>query len=360
MSRWAAVGLTLTLSLAAPAAGQTPAPGSAGQASTLPATGSAVWNALQRLDPARERVEAELGPDDAAAFQRRLFDDLERPNDPMPDGYTPAQWAETAAGIARLDVEATDQLVAGVVTPLRVVPGLHEYVVPSRVDHHWQLVAMYVPASAPATRAPLAIVLHGNPQTEAELLAQAALRRVADATGTIVVAPFGRGIYDFAEPAATDVYDLLDALQRALPVDRGRTYLAGYSMGGFSVFKIGPRGGYRWRAVMCISGAILNSGVRAVDLAWHDMPLYVVTGAHDDSIPTKYGEQTAGFLAGIGLPVSFYEEPNGSHALRTLIPSLQRAWTDMLSGTERPDSVPAGRNGGGALPSSGPTVPLKP
>ncbi|HEX3466997.1 MAG TPA: hypothetical protein VHT05_02735 [Candidatus Elarobacter sp.] len=347
MTRWAAVGLTLTLSLSAPAAGQTRA-----------AAGGAVWDALQRLGAARAFVEAELGTGEAAAFQRRLFDDLERPHDPIPDGYTPEQWEETAAGIARLDVEATDQLVAGTATSLRAVPGLHEYLVPSRIDHRWQLVAMYVPASAPATRAPLAIVLHGNPQTEAELLAQAELRRVADATGTIVVAPFGRGIYDFAEPAASDVYDLLDALQRALPVDRGRTYLAGYSMGGFSVFKIGPRGGYRWRAVMCISGAILNSGVRAVDLAWHDMPLYVVTGAHDDSIPTKYGEQTAGFLAGIGLPVSFYEEPNGSHALRTLIPSLQRAWTDMLAGTEHPESVPANRGGTG-LPPAIPAAKVK-
>jgi poly(3-hydroxybutyrate) depolymerase len=218
---------------------------------------------------------------------------------------------------------------------------------------------MYVPVNVPATRASLAIVLHGNPQTEAELLGQPALRRVADSTGTILVAPFGRGIYAFEEPAATDVYDLLPTLQDALPVDRGRTYLAGYSMGGFSVFKIGPRGGYRWKAVLCISGAILNSGVRAVNLAWHDMPLYVVTGAHDDSIPTKYGEQTAGYLASLGLPVSFYEEPNGSHTLRSLMPSLQRAWTDMLAGTTRPDSVPIARNGV-ALPPSAPTAVLKP
>ena len=113
---------------------------------------------------------------------------------------------------------------------------------PSRVDRTWQLVAVYVPPLRPA-RAPLAIVLHGNPQTEAELLAPPWLRRLADRTGTILVAPYGRGIYDYAEPAATDVYDLLTAVQEALPVDRGRTYLAGYSMGGFSVFKIGPRGG---------------------------------------------------------------------------------------------------------------------
>ncbi len=349
MTCWvAAVATALLWAFCTPAAAQVPSP-----------TSAAVWDAIQRFAPARAKVVSELGPDDAVAFQRRLFADLDRPHDPAPDGYTPAAWAETAAAVAGLDIEAVDQLVTGKPAPLRAAVGLHEYLVPSHIDHTWQLVAMYVPANAPAIRAPLAIVLHGNPQTESELLGQPALRRLADNSGAILVAPFGRGIYDFAEPAATDVYDLLPALQDALPVDRGRTYLAGYSMGGFSVFKIGPRGGYRWKAVLCISGAILNSGVRAVNLAWHDMPLYVVTGAHDDSIPTKYGEQTAGYLASIGLPVSFYEEPNGSHALRTLMPSLQRAWTDMLAGTERPESIPIAHNGF-ALPPSAPAPVLRP
>lgn len=107
---------------------------------------------------------------------------------------------------------------------------------------------------------------------------------------------------------------------------------------------------------MCISGAILNSGVRSVSIAWHDLPLYVVTGAHDESIPTIYGEQTARYLAGLGLRVSFYEEPAGTHTLRTLVPSLEHAWLDMHAGTEQPESVP---HGGGALPQAPPPPALK-
>ena len=53
------------------------------------------------------------------------------------------------------------------------------------------------------------------------------------------------------------------------------------------------------------------------------------------------------------------QEPNGSHALRTLTPSLQCAWTDMLAGSERPDSVPVARNGF-ALPPSVPAAAVKP
>ena len=318
-----------------------------------------IADALQRYEAARTQIDAELGVAAANDFRRRLYDDQDLQHAPAPEHYAPADWAETVAAITSLDLEAVDQLVAGTPTPLRAAPGLHEVLVPSRVDHTWQLVAVYVPPSAKPKGAPLAIALHGNPQTESELLGQPSLRRLADRTGTIVIAPFGRGIYDYAEPAATDVYDLLGAAQAAFAVDRGRTYLAGYSMGGFSVFKIGPRGGYRWAGAMCISGAILNSGVRPVSIAWHDMRLYVVTGAHDASIPTKYGEQTAGYLAGLGLPVSFYEEPAGTHALRTLTPALERAWDDMHAGLTRPESVPVARSGF-ALPAGPPAGAMKP
>lgn len=66
-----------------------------------------------------------------------------------------------------------------------------------------------MPANLPTPRS-VAIVLHGNPETEADLLSQPYLRSLADETGTI------------------------------LPV--------GYSMGGFSVFKIGPAAPVKWNA----------------------------------------------------------------------------------------------------------------
>jgi|SRR5947209_6270805 len=355
MNRWIAAVLAaaaaLVLRCGAPAPAESPAPPGAAP--------NRIADALDRYESVRARDEAELGADEAQALHRRLFADLEMQAAPPPDGYSAADWAETVAATLSLDVQAVDQIVAGTPAPLRATPGLHEILVPSRVDKRWQLVAVYVPPSLKLGKAPLAIALHGNPETESHLLGMPYLRRLADRTGTIVVAPFGRGIYDFEEPAATDVYDLLSAVQDALPVDRGRTYLVGYSMSGFSVFKIGPRGGYRWAAAMCISGAILNSGVRAVSIAWQTLPVYVVTGAHDDSIPTKYGEQTAAYLASLGLPVSFYEEPQGTHFMRSLTPSLQRAWDDMHAALVRRENVPIVRAGFN-LPGSGPSAVLHP
>ncbi|MEA2720902.1 MAG: hypothetical protein QOJ39_2766 [Candidatus Eremiobacteraeota bacterium] len=352
MTRWTTAALAALTWQCCVTAGTPPAYGA------TPAS-SALVDAMQRFEAAKPRIYAELGPEVALYFRRRLFDDLEALNMPPPEGYAPIDWADTVANVAKLDVEAVDQLVSGAPAPLRATPGLHEMFVMSRVDGTWQLVAVYVPPNAKAHRALLAVVLHGNPQTESELLGQPFLRRLADRTGTIVVVPFGRGLYDYAEPAATDVYDLLGDVQTAFDADRGRTYLAGYSMGGFSVFMIGPRGGYKWAGVLCISGAILNSGVRPVSIAWHEMRLYVVTGTNDTSIPTRYSEQTAGYLAGIGLPVSFYREPHGTHALRTLTPSLERAWDDMHAGLTRPETVPIARNGC-ALPAGAPAAVMKP
>lgn len=309
--------------------------------------------ALARFLDARTAIDARMGILPAAEYATRLREDIAHREDAPPPGYADADWHDTLASIAALDVEGVRQLADGARDPLQAAPGLHEIFIPSSVDGTWQPAALYVPASLrPGTRAPLVVALHGNPQRESELLGQPFLRRLADRTGTIIVAPFARGIYDYAEPSATDVYDALAAVQQALPVDRGRTYLVGYSMGGFSVFKIGPRGGSHWRAVMCISGAILNSGVRAVSTVWADTPLYVVNGAHDDQIPAKYGEQTATFLAGLGLPVTFYQQPDGTHAVRTMMPALQRAWDDMHAGVVHPDTVPRGR--GATVPQTGP------
>ncbi len=38
--------------------------------------------------------------------------------------------------------------------------------------------------------------------------------------------------------------------------------------------------------------------------------------------PDEYGEQTAAYLANLCLPVSFYDEPAGTHFMRSLTPSL--------------------------------------
>jgi poly(3-hydroxybutyrate) depolymerase len=289
----------------------------------------------------------------------RLREDVEslQQAEQVPSGYATAEWNETLRTVAALDLSAVRQILGRSYQTISDKPGLREIFVRSSVDGTMQPAALYIPAVSKQPQA-LAILLHGRPQTEAEILGAPFFRRLADRTGTIIIAPYGRARYDFAEPAASDVYDALGVARASLRIDPRRIYLVGYSMGGFSVFKIGPRQGAPWAGVMCISGAVLNSEMAAVRFAWKGTPVYVVTGAHDDEIPTKYGEETALALQQDGLPVSFYEEPSGSHWVRTLMPALGAAWDDMHGGVVRgvrlTDAVRVG------LPSNAPTKPFKP
>ena len=118
----------------------------------------------------------------------------------------------------------------------------------------------------------------------------------------------------------------------AFSIDPQRVYLVGYSMGGFTVFKIGPEHAERWTAVMCIAGSVLNSEATSVRQGFAHTRMYVVNGARDEAIPPKYGEMTADWLAGVGIPTGFYQQRDGTHFVSTLMPVISRAWREMLGG----------------------------
>jgi poly(3-hydroxybutyrate) depolymerase len=234
--------------------------------------------------------------------------------------------------------------------------GVYETFIPSSVDGTWIPVAIYVPEHT-AAKPSLAIMLHGSGEAETNMLGEPYFRELADRTGTILVAPWGRG--DFKGVAVKDVYDVLAAAGRAFDPDPRRTYLVGYSMGGFRAFTIGP--GHDWAAVMVISGAMLNRNVSSVQFSWRLTPVYVITGKSDVVVPPALGEETATYLAFLGVPTAFYEQPDGQHWFRSLMPVLSTAWNDMYAGVVRANSVPIARNGvPPKLPQIEPSNPVKP
>lgn len=237
--------------------------------------------------------------------------------------------------LAQLDLDAATQLQQRSFRSMDGIRGLGETFVRSSKDATMQAVAVYVPATyAPGAPAPLAVFLHGRDQTETELLSSTALRDLADATGTILVAPYGRGYFDFRGSEA-DVYDALDAAERAFTTAPRKRYLAGYSMGGFSVYRIGPMQPRRWSAIMSISGSLLRPQADRVVALLRAVPFYVVTGSDDDNIPSPISAAAAVYLRDAGLPVSFYRQPGGGHRLSTLLPVLSQAWADMNGGVVR-------------------------
>jgi len=307
-------------------------------------------DALIKLQAHLDIANRAMGEDQAEALGSRLADDMETFDDPtILPGYTPASYQERLRNTALLDASIVDQVLAGKYEPLGGVSGLAERLIKSTTDGTWQPLALYVPRELKPDPT-LVILLHGQPQTETNLLGPPYFRTLADSTNSIIAAPWGRGNYDFYGIASDDVYQTADEVAKAYNIDPHRVYLAGYSMGGFSVFKIGPTHGAVWHAVLCIAGSVLNSETASVMKAWKNTPIYVVNGKLDQSIPPMYGEMTAVWLAGNGVPTGFYQEPKGTHMIPTLMPSLTQAWHDMIAGIVR--NTPDVSQNGEGLPNS--------
>jgi predicted esterase len=290
-------------------------------------------------------------------YYQRLLDDQDMLlNEPAPVGYNRATWEISTHGIATLDLSLAEQLLSGTIAPMDSIRGLGETFVRSSKDGSMQPVAVYVPSTyVPGKATPLIVFLHGNPQSESQLLAPRFVRELAEANGTILVAPYGRGYYDF-RGTKDDVYDALDAAEKAFSVDPRKRFLVGYSMGGFSVFEVGPDRPNEWSAVMCISGALLGTDAPRVLAFMRGTPFYVLTGLKDESIPTQYPTITASYLSQQGVAVSFYSLPGGIHRLVSLMPILTVAWSDMLHNIVR--SAPPAL-GNAVLPTQAPVAGMK-
>jgi dienelactone hydrolase len=293
---------------------------------------------LASYDAAIARIAHTTGNDTAFDYAQRLMDDIEslnNPTGPLP-GYDAAARSSMLENISTLDVSLAQQLLDGRYRTLGDIRGLGETLLRSSADGTMQPVAVYVPSSyVPSKRTPLVVFLHGRPQSETQLLSKPDITAIANETGSIVIAPYGRAYYNFRGSALADVYDAVDAARHAFNIDPRRRYLAGYSMGGFSIFEVAPKHAADWTAIMCISGGLLETDALAVLQTLHPVPLYVLTGSNDASIPTEFTTESAGYLRYTGEPVSFYSQPGGQHYLETLRPILERAWNDMLGGIVR-------------------------
>jgi predicted esterase len=302
------------------------------------------------------KVAKLTGRETTMDYYQRLIDDIDSLTEKPPQGYDQAAWAISTRGMAQLDISLAEQLISGTPAPMGSIRGLGETLVRSTQDGTMQPVAVYVPSTyVPGKGSPLIVFLHGHPQSESSLLAPHYVQELAEANGTIVIAPYGRGYYDF-RGSTSDVYDALDAATAAFSVDSRKIFLAGYSMGGFSVFEVAPVRPNVWSAVMCISGAMLGTDAPKVVGFLKNTPFYVLTGSADDSIPTQYPTVTAAYLSRQGLPVSFYSLPGGIHRLITLMPILSVAWADMVHQIVR--SAPP-TLGGAVLPGAPPATAMK-
>jgi len=305
---------------------------------------------LQAIGP---RLQAVPG-----MFSRLDSDDSFAYATTRPDWMSETDFWSLGALEIRLDSSLVDQLVSGAPHDLAKTRGADDVIFVSNADHAVQPLAVYVPASYdPSKPASLAVILHGATENENDMIAPLGFRQLADATGTVLAAPFARGDSNYADPAPADIYQVVGMMERAFTIDPTHVYLVGYSMGGFGVFKVGPREPAAWTGFLSIAGGISSAdqaGLRAL----RGRRLYIVAGANDDNIGVEPSRLAVLELQASGIEVHYYEVPDGTHALHTLFPSIAKAWVDMFARRgPKPSVTPTPAPLNNAVPIAPPTMP---
>lgn len=274
-------------------------------------------------------VQARSGS--AGAVLARLDADLGQLSE-MDASAPPDDW-DAAVLRARLDEGLVTQLVSGAYLNLRDVRGAESVVFAASADGTVQPLAVYVPQPYDARKSvPLIVMLHGQDQTESQLLATPWLRTLADQTHVILAAPWARGDRGFDNLTSSDVYDALHALEAALNVDRRRVFLTGFSTGGFGVFLVGPLHPERWTALLSVAGSLTNDDMQSVARGMRGKQVFLVAGGDDARVKAEYVRAAAAWLTSNGVESRYYEQPRGVHSLQSLQPAVEHAWRDMLSG----------------------------
>ena len=289
--------------------------------------------------------------DNAFDYFWRLRNDANSWTDPNANYIRTDEGRRAFAAMSELDFSLASQLIARSYQPMGSIRGLGETLIKSSTDGTMQPVALYVPTQySPSKPAQLVVFLHGSNQPESNLVALPIISRLAEETNTIVVAPYGRNADDF-KGTESDVYDALAAADAAFAIEPGHQYLAGYSMGGFSVYSVAPLKPSDWNAVLSVAGALVQRKAARATSTMHNLRIYIVTGSADGLVPTLWPQLTASYLRDAGFRVSFYSQQNGTHDLRSLTAALPQAWDDMERGAV---NLPWNLPSGGGLPVANP------
>jgi len=225
--------------------------------------------------------------------------------------------------------------------PVITQRGLLRRAYRSALDKSLQPYSLRVPECLdPKVRHPLLVFLHGSGQDDQGVLD---LRRAPD--GWFELAPFGRGTSNcFSADRAQD--DLREAIADVLahyPVDPSRIVLAGFSMGGYGVYRTAfERSGF-------FKGLAIFSGVPDVATRWlgpghpdfldpstlgafKGMTIFIFHGTLDRNCPFEKTQRLVGLLESAGAQVEFVTETGKGHeypAPETIARYL--AWLDRWS-----------------------------
>lgn len=211
--------------------------------------------------------------------------------------------------------------------PLQPVPGLSRRAFRSRLDNELQPYSIYFPRNFSTERKwPALVLLHGGEVDEQQFAATPQLHKLADRLGVILLFPNGRdasGLY--LGDCEKNLLEALSVAKKRFPIDWDRIFLSGFSLGGFGTWHTGLRHPELFQGLAVISGIpfmpwqgwSIKSGYRFSPLEHIEvackMPLLVVHGANDRSVPVEPTREVVDKLLKEGADITFREVPDGGH-----------------------------------------------
>jgi predicted esterase len=194
----------------------------------------------------------------------------------------------------------------------------------SRLDNTLQPYVVWVPPDFDARKHyPLFVYLHGSASDETNLMG---IRRMIP-DGYIALGPRGRGPSNLwtMDNAQDDVAEAIGAVEASYPIDSTRIVLAGFSMGGYGVYRTFYETPTKFRALVVLSGSPdmatrWTGNDRLPDFTrpqylrpFRGVPIFVFHGGQDRNVPFVGTAAFVEQLKAAGARVEFHVEDDKGH-----------------------------------------------
>jgi len=191
---------------------------------------------------------------------------------------------------------------------------------------------LFVPKALPSGSAvPLLVVLHGSGGDGAGLVDK--WQGLAAEEKMILVGPDSRDPNFWAAPVDGPdfLYDIVERLKKAYPIDPRRVYLFGHSGGAVFTLLTSMWESQYFAAAAIHAGALADfEAVDGVATAKRKIPIEIFSGTADPIFPINEVRMTRDTLRNGGFPVSLIEIPGHDHNYFAISPKINRQAWDYL------------------------------
>jgi predicted esterase len=196
----------------------------------------------------------------------------------------------------------------------------------SKLDDTFQPYMVYLPTDFDSSRKyPLIVFLHGSASTETNIRGWRAL--IPD--GFIALGPRGRGPSNYYcwDNAQTDIAEAIQSVKENFPIDERNVFLAGFSMGGYGVYRTFHETPGTYKAIAVFSGkpsigfqSRAPKDAKIVDFTqpanikiFKGVPVFIFHGKRDLNVPYADTERFVAKLKRAGASVEFHAEADKGH-----------------------------------------------